>query len=348
MKSGVADSLLPLPEATPTGRRLGRGSVALLVGLQLLLVACVVAGLYFSGQHLRGVVLDHIRSHAQVQAHNLEDSMTQSFNLLDMHLRALVAEHPEIQYAEQGVAPRDLEKALTALQNKLPYVRSLSVLERSGRVLASTQLANIGQQPALEHLLPHVAPHTPGVLRFGVPWRGRDFADGSPWPSTPGPEASSHARDAGFFPVTLVLPEAPQWTIVAAINSDYFINQALNHEAMPALRHQLYTDQGTLLLSTAEDDLPGTVLDATRLAAALERQVGVDQWPGPRGDAPALVDLVRQAVVHEYASRQWKYLRFVLQTTERGRENQPVIVALKLGAVVFPCFVQLFQSEAFI
>ena len=285
MKSGVADSLLPLPEATPTGRRLGRGSVALLVGLQLLLVACVVAGLYFSGQHLRGVVLDHIRSHAQVQAHNLEDSMTQSFNLLDMHLRALVAEHPEIQYAEQGVAPRDLEKALTALQNKLPYVRSLSVLERSGRVLASTQAANIGQQPALEPLLPHVAPHTPGVLRFGVPWRGRDFADGSPWPSTPGPEASSHARDAGFFPVTLVLPEAPQWTIVAAINSDYFINQALNHEAMPALRHQLYTDQGTLLLSTAEDDLPGTVLDGARLAAVLERQVGVAQWPGPRGDA---------------------------------------------------------------
>ena len=100
MKSGVADSLLPLPEATPTGRRLGRGSVALLVGLQLLLVASVVAGLYFSGQHLRGVVLDHIRSHAQVQAHNLEDSMTQSFNLLNMHLRALAAEHPEIQYAE--------------------------------------------------------------------------------------------------------------------------------------------------------------------------------------------------------------------------------------------------------
>ncbi len=274
-----------MPEATPAGRRLGRGSVALLVGLQLLLVASVLAGLYFSGQHLRGVALDHMRSHAQVQTHNLEDSLTQSFNLLDMHLRALVAEHPEIQYAEQGVAPRDLEKALTALQNKLPYVRSLSVLERSGRVLASTQAANIGQQPGLEPLLPRVAPHTPGVLRFGAPWRGRDFADGSPWPATPGPGEVPDARDAGFFPITLVLPEAPQWTIVVAINSDYFINQALNHEVSPALRHQLYADNGTLLLSTAEDDLPGSVLDGARLAAVLERQVGVAQWPGPRGDA---------------------------------------------------------------
>jgi diguanylate cyclase (GGDEF)-like protein/PAS domain S-box-containing protein len=259
--------------------------VALLVGLQLLLVASVLAGLYFSGQHLRGVALDHMRSHAQVQTHNLEDSLTQSFNLLDMHLRALVVEHPEIQYAEQGVAPRDLEKALTALQDKLPYVRSLSVLERSGRVLASTQAANIGQQPGLEPLLPRVAPHTPGVLRFGAPWRGRDFADGSPWPATPGPGEVPDARDAGFFPITLVLPEAPQWTIVVAINSDYFINQALNHEVSPALRHQLYADNGTLLLSTAEDDLPGSVLDGARLAAVLERQVGVAQWPGPRGDA---------------------------------------------------------------
>jgi len=274
-----------MPEATPAGRRLGRGSVALLVGLQLLLVASVLAGLYFSGQHLRGVALDHMRSHAQVQTHNLEDSLTQSFNLLDMHLRALVVEHPEIQYAEQGVAPRDLEKALTALQNKLPYVRSLSVLERSGRVLASTQAANIGQQPGLEPLLPRVAPHTPGVLRFGAPWRGRDFADGSPWPATPGPGEVPDARDAGFFPITLVLPEAPQWTIVVAINSDYFINQALNHEVSPALRHQLYADNGTLLLSTAEDDLPGSVLDGARLAAVLEHQVGVAQWPGPRGDA---------------------------------------------------------------
>ncbi len=273
-----------MPEATPAGRRLGRGSVALLVGLQLLLVASVLAGLYFSGQHLRGVALDHMRSHAQVQTHNLEDSLTQSFNLLDMHLRALAAEHPEIQYAEQGVAPRDLENALTALQNKLPYVRSLSVLARSGRVLASTQAANIGLQPGLEPLLPRVAPHTPGVLRFGAPWRGRDFADGSLWPATPGPGEAPDARDAGFFPITLVLPEAPQWTIVAAINSDYFINQALNHEVVPALRHQLYTDDGTLLLSTAEDDLPGTVLDGVRLAAALEHQVGVAQWPGPRGD----------------------------------------------------------------
>ena len=192
---------------------------------------------------------------------------------------------PEDSFLYSSAVSDCLMEARLSVPPVTRFVRTVRIRVRAPQLRKGQRLCVVGQQPALEPLLPHVAPHTPGVLRFGVPWRGRDFADGSPWPSTPGPEASSHARDAGFFPVTLVLPEAPQWTIVAAINSDYFINQALNHEAMPALRHQLYTDQGTLLLSTAEDDLPGTVLDGARLAAVLERQVGVAQWPGPRGDA---------------------------------------------------------------
>ncbi|MDD2846735.1 MAG: diguanylate cyclase, partial [Rhodoferax sp.] len=217
----------------------------------------------------------------QEQTRNLEDHLSQSLNLLHMHLRALTAEHPDLPSE-----PQQLKNALVALQQKLPYLRSLSALDAQGTVVISTQAANLGRQLALEPQLPRVAPGTPGVLRFGHPWRGRDFADGSPWPRErqPGPVA-----DAGFFPVTLVLPEAPQWLLVAAINSDYFINLALNHQVAAPLRHSIYADDGTLLFSSAEEEQPGVLLAAeARLAHILERQIGTAEWPQAPGQEAQL------------------------------------------------------------
>ena len=55
---------------------------------------------------------------------------------------------------------------------------------------------------------------------------------------------------------------------------------------------------------------------------------------------------MRQAVVYEDASRQWKYLCLVLQASERRREDQAVIVSLKRSPVVFPLLLIL-QSVSF-
>src|SRR5690554_1339876 len=41
-----------------------------------------------------------------------------------------------------------------------------------------------------------------------------------------------------------------------------------------------------------------------------------------------------QSVMHEHTARQGENLGFVLQTPERRRKNQPVVIALKLTAVV--------------
>jgi diguanylate cyclase (GGDEF)-like protein/PAS domain S-box-containing protein len=246
--------------------------VVVLVGLQLLFAMAVMAAVWGSSQHLRRLALEHLLDHAQVQTHNLEDRLSQSFHLLHMHLRTLMVEHPE-----PADAPAQFTTALQALQHKLPYLRSLSAMDAQGRIVVSTHAANVGQQLALGRLLPQVAPQTPGLLRFGPPWQGRDFADGAPWPQQ---RLAQSVADAGFFPVTLVLPEAPQWTLVAAINSDYFINLALNHRVSSELRYRVYADDGTLLFSSAEDDQPGMPLaQHARLQEVLARQVGTAQWP---------------------------------------------------------------------
>ena len=192
----------PSPSPASARRRVARSPVVLLVGLQLLFAVAVAAAVWGSSQHLRRLALEHLLGHAQVQTHNLEDSLSQSFHLLHMHLRALLAEHPEV-----ANTPQQLTVALSALQHKLPYLRSLSAMDAQGRIVASTHEANLGHQPALGPLLPDVAARTPGLLRFGLPWQGRDFADGAPWPRQ---RQAQPVADAGFFPVTLVLPEAPQ------------------------------------------------------------------------------------------------------------------------------------------
>ena len=56
---------------------------------------------------------------------------------------------------------------------------------------------------------------------------------------------------------------------------------------------------------------------------------------------------VCQSVVNKYATRKRKNLCFILKSTERCGENQPVVVALKFAAIVIPFCVICFLSEAF-
>lgn len=57
---------------------------------------------------------------------------------------------------------------------------------------------------------------------------------------------------------------------------------------------------------------------------------------------------VSEAVMYENAARQREHLSLVLHAAERRREYQPVVVALKLRAVVVPYGVARLLSESFV
>ena len=57
---------------------------------------------------------------------------------------------------------------------------------------------------------------------------------------------------------------------------------------------------------------------------------------------------MREAVVDKDASRQGKHLCLVLQTTERSRENQAIVIALELCAIIVALRVAMLLSEALI
>ena len=58
------------------------------------------------------------------------------------------------------------------------------------------------------------------------------------------------------------------------------------------------------------------------------------------------LEAVGEAVVNEDATGAGQHLRLVLQATERGRKDETVVVALKLGAVVARALLGL-KTEAF-
>ena len=122
--------------ASGSQKPLGRHSLALLIGLQLLLVLTVALGGWGASAYLRQLTLTQTLEHAQAQAYNLEDALSQSFHLLNMHLQALGEDHPDL--AQQ---PQQLQVAMAALQQKLPYIRSLSALDGQGKIHISTDPA---------------------------------------------------------------------------------------------------------------------------------------------------------------------------------------------------------------
>lgn len=248
--------------------RLARGSIRLLLTLQLLLVLIIIAAVLLSNTHLRQVWLQHGLHHARVQAENLEASLTQNFQLLHMHARSLQL---------NGTTLQQQRTALYDLQQKLVYIRSLSLVDAQGRIQLSTNPDNEGLQPQLGQLLPATGFD---LLRFARPWQGRDFAQGQQMHGQP----EEQYAGVEFFPVLIDLPNAPGLTLLVAINSDYFINLVSSRAEQDTLQQSLYTDAGVLLFSTDPEQLSGSqYASARQLEHILSSLVGGGQWTDARG-----------------------------------------------------------------
>ncbi|MCG2585958.1 EAL domain-containing protein [Massilia sp. TS11] len=182
----------------------------------LLLVGATAAFASYTIWRLREEAIANGLEIAAMHARAFEDFLTQSLG---------VAELTAI-----GIATPDLDSDSTRLSQSLaeavraaPYLRSLSVLDASGRIVASSNPYNLGQRPALDAFLPQADPGR-AVLRVGVPWQGRDFADG-----TPVDPARPLAPDGlNFLPLLRTVNSGGQSTrLLLAFNTDYLSNHVL-------------------------------------------------------------------------------------------------------------------------
>ena len=182
---------------------------------------------------------------AETLVRSLEEHLTQSLKVVDITANTM---DPSAD-ADGEALGRRLGSAL----RQSPHLRSLSLIDEDGTIVASSNPANIGVTVETGSFYPAVRPDAE-LLRIAQPWTGRDLASAQPT------SAADPARrsDLGFVPVLRRLPlsKEPRW-LLAALNPDYFSNNFL-HRLTPAEGSmQWLRYDGLLLLSSDPVDRPG-------------------------------------------------------------------------------------------
>ena len=150
---------------------------------------------------------------------------------------------------------QDVDARLTDVVRATPHLRSLSVADASGRIVASSSATNLGERVGLGELYPQADPTVP-VLRVGMRQTGRDWSDRPALPADPSKAHEDNSRLPHFVPVLMPLPGSAgeQW-LVAALNTDAYAthaNQMLGAQAA----HVTWLRYDGLYLWAAPPDMP--------------------------------------------------------------------------------------------
>jgi diguanylate cyclase (GGDEF)-like protein/PAS domain S-box-containing protein len=228
------------------GRRLAFALAALIVTIGAL------GGTAWSLNRLRAAAVERQFETAAISARAFEDHLTQSFTSIDRTL------------ANLDDTPRT-ESELTAALRQAPYLRSISLLDKTGAIVASSNPRNVGHRVDRRDFLPQSGEPV-AVLRIGLVQAGRDFYEARPTASEEATPATS------FIPATrdIRLANGKWATLAASVNTDYFLNFYGNHVAAETGLVRLLRYDGRLLLSTDESLEP----DALTLARIEKNEIG--------------------------------------------------------------------------
>ncbi len=287
----------------------------LYLGLVAALSAVVVAATAYTLARLRSEDLDHGQRIAALQARAIEDYLTQSFHNIDLTLQNALE-------ANDAREPERAGRNFAAAVRLAPYLRSISLLDDSRRIVASSNPRNVGTQVALGDFLPPAAPPAE-LLRIGPPWLGRDFDEGRP--TTPEQPASGDALT--FLPIvrSVVFGGRPA-QLLATINPDYFLGYLGQLEKARGSAVRVLRYDGTLLFSTREEDTPGM------RATGAQAGQGID---------PAAMPEEPDGIAAHRASRRFPFVVLSHYSRDAALEEwrdevklMSSIVALSLGTVL--------------
>lgn len=209
------------------------------------IITCFVLGILISTVYtLHRLHKDAIETHftiGDMYARSFEDHLTQSFNFIDKNLSTKINE------IIRGKTSEQLEDSFRDLLQDIPYLRSLSLVDAHGTIVASSNSFNNGHNALTDSF--KLTKETTGFLQIGKPWSGRDFADANEITDS----SPVTSETLGFFSALRAFEiNGSLYALVAAVNPDYFINfynQSLGHEYdhVEILRYD-----GTPLLFTGE------------------------------------------------------------------------------------------------
>jgi PAS domain S-box-containing protein len=246
-----ASAVVTRPARTELPPWLGTKAVAWMASLLALVALVLAAG--FAWYEQRELHERELHT-GELLARVLEDHANRSFNTVDIALGTLA---DTLRSKSRLHDPISFGPTLAQAQQGMPLLRSLSLVDAQGRVLASSAPDNVDLLLDLQRVLPP----QPGITdRLGPLVTGRDIAHAL---AGEAPRAGGHS----FVPLVRWASapnEAPLY-LVAALNIDYFANE---HQLMlsdPGRAAALVGTDGTLLTSTdGIGAAPGSNLRAHR------------------------------------------------------------------------------------
>jgi signal transduction histidine kinase len=281
-----------------------------LMALALLgLALTLLLGTYYNLHQLREQALVHAVGNLTSQTRMLEYFLTSSLQITQQTLQ-IPEDWPELQQAR---LPESLNQRLQQTIRDRPLLRSLSIVQADGKIVASSNPRNVGQQLDWQQLLlpldNHAAiqPTFQSSLWLGSPWPGRDFDQ---------PRSNNPVLDATapqLFPVARPLTvQNRQWVILAGLNPDFLLSQ-IEYQLQPldnsyagtlSITSDIVRYDGRLLFSTNPQLQPGMVYPGKALTTRItQEEFGL-----------ANKDLEAEEMTLFRASRRFP---FYLSTTER-------------------------------
>ena len=218
------------------------GALALFVGALLALTTYTIFNLHTKAVN-QGLDV------AELHTRSYEDFLTQSLRVTEQATANAVTQETGLREVHS------IERGFATVLRHTPFVRSLSLLDDAGRIVASSNPVNVGKTVATDAYLPTTG--AVGILRIGRPWSGRDFSGG--WTSTTDKPVEA---EASFVPVVQTLVAGSRTVrVLMALNPDFFSNHASQAIDIAEGHVEILRFDGTLLMNTDPSARPGTQHD---------------------------------------------------------------------------------------
>lgn len=293
-------------------RRIGANSAFLLVLLTF--VVCIAGVTAYTVQRLRSEAIAAHRDIGAMYAHVFEDHLTQTFRFVNLVLVQTLDAAPAQPQSQLEGAKISAQLANTLRQT--PALRSLSLLDERGRIVASSNPGNLGVSVQVDDYLP---PRSGRRNFFGIGslWSGRDFANGMP--AVAG-QLGVRNTLPGFVPVIYDLQVGNRVvSLLAAVNPDYLVNNFGQKLSAEQGFTEILRYDGKILLSTDEQRPSGPVATSILNKLADVEAGGFDETlpdgteviTAYRGSAQFPL-LVVTRLYRDYALRKWAEERRLL------------------------------------
>ena len=244
-----------------------RRSRAWFAAVVLTVVAAVVGAVAYTQARLKSEAIDNHTELARADARGLEDYVTQGLKSADLLLLGL----SEVA----NVAPQQLPVRMMDTLRSVPLFRSISFLDAHQRLQMSTNQSNAGVKLERPDFMPQ-SDVPVDLLRVGLPWAGRDFADGRllrPDQSVQA-GAANPANGSAFIPLLREFRHSggSVQRLLVALNVNHLLNAYMARMGEDMQSVELLRYDGVLLLSTDPRRQPGEQLANSEVMQRLQRR----------------------------------------------------------------------------